>query len=113
MRDEFNEDVKRTVAERARYLCSRPSCRAFTSGPRMDSTKSLNVGVAAHITAASPGGPRYDAALTPEERRHVDNAIWLCQTCGKLVDNDEGRFTKNEMVKFFRTRPPRYFLHSF
>jgi HEAT repeat protein len=97
MRDDFNEDVKRTVAERAQYRCSRPSCRAFTSGPQVDSTKSLNVGVAAHITAASPSGPRYDATLSSEERRHIDNAIWLCQTCGKLVDNDEGRFTENDL----------------
>ncbi len=103
MRDDFNEDVKRTVAERAGYRCSRPSCRAFTSGPRIDSTKSLNVGVAAHITAASPGGPRYDAALSPEERRHVDNAIWLCQTCGKLIDNDEDRFTKNDLRQWKAT----------
>lgn len=97
MRDDFNEEVKRTVAERAGYRCSRPPCRALTSGPRVDSTKSLNVGVAAHITAASPRGPRYDAALSPEERRHADNAIWLCQTCGKLIDNDENRFTTNDI----------------
>lgn len=42
--------------------------------------------------AASPGGPRYDAALSSEERSGPENAIWLCQTCAKLVDNDPGRF---------------------
>jgi hypothetical protein len=57
----------------------------------------LNAGVAAHITAASPGGPRYDPTLTPEERRHPRNAIWLCQTCGKLIDNDQTKFTEEEL----------------
>src|ERR671929_1108213 len=99
MRDEFNEDVKRIVAARAGYHCSNPSCRTLTSGPQVDPSKSLNVGVAAHITAASPGGPRYDAALSPEERRYVNNAIWLCQTCGKLVDNDDKRFTASDLCK--------------
>lgn len=45
------------------------------------------------MTAASPGGPRYDPALTPEQRRAVENGIWLCQTCGKLVDSDEQRYS--------------------
>lgn len=52
----------------------------------------MNVGVAAHITAASPGGKRYDVSLSTEQRRHANNAIWLCQYCAKLVDNDEVRF---------------------
>jgi hypothetical protein len=97
MRDDFSEDVKRTIAARVNYRCSNPSCRAPTSGPQVDSSKSLNLGVAAHITGASPGGPRYNSALTPEERRHANNAIWLCQSCGKLVDNDEARFTEAEL----------------
>lgn len=97
MRDDFPEDVKRAVAARVGYRCSRPGCRALTTGPQVDPSKALNVGVASHITAASPGGPRYDPALTSEERRHANNAIWLCQNCGKLVDNDQIRFTEGEL----------------
>jgi hypothetical protein len=48
----------------------------------------VNIGVAAHITAASPGGPRYDLHLTPVERAGHENGIWLCQNCAKLIDND-------------------------
>jgi hypothetical protein len=53
----------------------------------------INVGVAAHITSASPNGPRYDASLTPEQRSCAANGVWCCQTCGKLVDNDESRYS--------------------
>ena len=53
----------------------------------------VNVGAAAHITAAAPGGARYDAALKPEQRSHILNAIWLCQNCAKLIDNDPSRYT--------------------
>lgn len=52
-----------------------------------------NVGVAAHITAAARGGPRYDPTQTPEERRSVDNALWVCQKHAKEIDDDERRFT--------------------
>lgn len=92
MRDEFTEEVKRTIANRVGNLCSNPDCRALTSGPQDDPSKALNVGVAAHITSAAPGGPRYDLALSSEGRRHADNAIWLCQNCAKLVDNDPSQF---------------------
>jgi HEAT repeat protein len=100
MRDEFSEKVKRIVAARTGHRCSRPSCGALTSGPQVDPAKSLNIGVAAHITAASPGGPRYDAALSQEDRCDIKNAIWLCQTCGKLVDNDENGFTADDLQQW-------------
>lgn len=92
MRDEFTATVRRTSAERVGLRCSNPKCMAPTSGPQLDPQSSVNVGVAAHITAAAPGGPRYDATLTPEQRAAIDNAIWLCQTCSRLVDIDPGRF---------------------
>ena len=92
IRDDFPEDVKRVLANRADNICSSPRCGATTSGPQEDPTKALNVGVAAHITAASPGGARYDDSLTPEQRKDARNGIWLCQNCAKLVDNDEVQF---------------------
>jgi hypothetical protein len=94
MRDDFTDEVKRILAARTGNACSNPDCRAVTSGPQNDSTKALNVGVAAHITAAAEGGERYNPALSSQERRHPDNGIWLCQTCAKLVDNDSSRFTE-------------------
>lgn len=93
MRDDFLADVKDTLAKRAGVKCSNPNCRRQTSGPQVHPEKSVNIGVAAHIHAASPGGARYDPFMTPETRRSIENGIWLCQVCAKLVDNDESRYT--------------------
>lgn len=94
MREEFPDSIKHIVARRVNYLCSRPNCGAPTSGPQLDPSRCLNLGVAAHITAASALGPRYNIGLTSAQRKGADNAIWLCQNCAKLVDNDEVRFTE-------------------
>jgi hypothetical protein len=94
MRDDFPKRVKWVTAQRTGSHCSRPGCGALTSGPQDDPGGSVNVGVAAHITAASPGGPRYNPSLSPEDRGGPQNAIWLCQTCAKLVDDDPERFTE-------------------
>ncbi|MDA8019302.1 MAG: hypothetical protein MPN21_17820 [Thermoanaerobaculia bacterium] len=53
----------------------------------------MNIGVAAHITAASERGPRYEPSLSSEERRDLENGIWLCQNCGKLIDSDISRYS--------------------
>jgi hypothetical protein len=53
----------------------------------------VNIGVASHITAASQGGPRFDPNMSSEKRQSINNGIWLCQLCAKLIDNDESRFT--------------------
>ncbi len=102
MRDDFAEQVKRTLAARVGNLCSNPDCQALTSGPQDDPTKVLNVGVAAHISAASVGGPRYNPSLTPEQRCHLNNGIWLCQNCAKLIDDDLLQFTE-ELLRAWKT----------
>lgn len=45
-----------------------------------------NVAKIAHITAASPGGPRYDESMEPEERRSESNLILLCGDHHDAVD---------------------------
>lgn len=93
-RDDFRLPIVRLLAQRAGHRCSNPGCRRDTSGPSSIAEKGVNIGVASHITAASAGGPRFDVTLTSAERSAAGNGIWLCQACGKLIDSDEVRFTK-------------------
>ncbi len=62
-----------------------------------------NVGVAAHITAASPGGPRYDETLTSDGRSDISNGIWLCQIHAKLIDDDELAFPASTLKAWKET----------
>jgi tetratricopeptide (TPR) repeat protein len=98
VRDDFDFKTKDTLARRVAYRCSNPSCQKTTSGPQVDPKKSVNIGVAAHITAASPGGKRYDSNLSSQERRSITNGIWLCQNCAKLVDDDEKRYPVETLI---------------
>jgi hypothetical protein len=91
-RDDFSAATIRTLAARVGYRCSNPTCGRQTSGPAIDETKAINVGEAAHITAAARGGKRYDASLTHEQRRAESNGIWLCRFCARLIDTDEQLF---------------------
>ena len=97
VRDDFGEDTKRILAQRVGGQCSNPTCRAKTSGPQVNPAKALNVGVAAHITGASPEGPRYREDFDSDARKHPSNGIWLCQNCAKLVDNDEEQFPETTL----------------
>ncbi|MFH2135072.1 MAG: hypothetical protein ABII81_07820 [Pseudomonadota bacterium] len=87
-RDDFTRATKEALAKRVALRCSNPACKASTSGPHSESIKAINLGVAAHITAAAPGGARYDPNLTAKQRASIENAIWLCQNCAKLIDTD-------------------------
>jgi len=92
-RDDFSLSTRTLLAKRAGYICSRPSCRANTVGPSRESPEAVaSIGVAAHICAAAPGGPRWDANMSSNERRSPANGIWLCASDATLVDRDTVRF---------------------
>lgn len=93
MRDEFTQETKDLLANRVGWKCSNPKCRKGTRGANTEKSKYVNIGVAAHICAASVGGPRYDYDMTSEERRSAENGIWLCQSCSKLIDSDVKKYT--------------------
>lgn len=103
MRDDFTKKTVDLLAKRAGFLCSNPDCNILTVGAAPTADKSMIVGVAAHITAAAPGGPRYDPTLTPEQRRHHSNGVWLCETHGKAVDSDAEHFTVEMLRKWRQT----------
>jgi hypothetical protein len=88
-RDEFSQATARLIASRAAYVCSKPGCRKPTTAAGTSANEAVSIGVAAHICAAAPGGPRYDATQTPKERCSEANGIWLCQDHARLVDVDD------------------------
>lgn len=101
-RDNFSSSIKEVLAKRAGQRCSNPECRAITSGPHNDDQKAINLGVAAHMTAAAPGGPRCNLKLSAEERADISNGIWLCRYCATLVDSDTTRFSEAVLTMWKR-----------
>jgi hypothetical protein len=102
MRDDFTTRQKEVLGRRAGLRCSNPKCRVTTSGPQNDPERAISVGVAAHISAASPGGPRYDESISSKGRRSLANAIWLCQNCAKLVDDDPSQYSATRLHQWKR-----------
>ena len=98
--DDFSAATKRLIAQRAGYVCAFPNCLAPTSGPAVDDNRAVNVGEAAHITAASENGPRYDATLTSEQRQDADNGIWMCSTHATLIDRDVDRYPTELLLEW-------------
>jgi len=111
-RDDFPARLAPILAARVGNICSNPDCLDVTSYAHTEDDKVVNLGVAAHITAAAPGGPRYDSSLSPEQRKLAQNAIWLCQTCAKLIDNDELRYTV-EILKSWKAKAEKDQRRSF
>lgn len=100
-RDNFRPTTRRSLGLRVRFICSRPACKAPTVCASSEGPEAtIDVGVAAHICAAAPGGPRYDSSMTPEERRGIENGIWLCQTCASLIDRDDDRFQIDTLLQW-------------
>ncbi len=89
-RADFTNKTKEIVAARSGYRCSFPGCDLITIGPGAGPDETTSIGVAAHIFAASLGGPRGTGGLTEEELTKVGNAIWLCSRHARLVDNNRG-----------------------
>lgn len=99
-RDDFTKKTVELLAKRVAYLCSNPKCRTVTIGANKHPGKSTTIGIAAHITAAAIGGPRYDDSLNQEQRRHIDNGIWLCSNCATMIDKDTSLYTPDSIRKW-------------
>lgn len=96
-RDEFSKPIKSLVGERASFHCSR--CKLSTLSAALNNeNKASKIGIVAHITAASELGPRFDEAISTDERISASNAIYLCENCASLIDKNDGvDFTVSEI----------------
>lgn len=102
-RDDFPAKIKTALAHRAGYVCSFPGCGRHTSGPSDESESAYSsIGIAAHISAAAPGGPRYDSEMSSDERKNINNAIWLCSNHSIKIDRDYVQYTKEILIDMKR-----------
>lgn len=79
---------ERVVTQRSHNSCAYPGCGVALVVDAVavgDTAKS--VGKIAHIRAASPGGPRYDATMTDAQRASAENLIFLCGTHHDVIDH--------------------------
>jgi hypothetical protein len=109
VRDDFTKQTIADIAKGVGYRCSNPDCTRPTVAANAAQDGIITIGVAAHVCAASPGGPRFNAAQTPEARRGRDNGLWLCQNCGRLIDADPQRFTVEVLTGWKHTAQSRAF----
>lgn len=91
-RDEFTETTKRKLSGRVAYMCSNPLCRRLTAKRCADTDGVVHSGMASHIHAAAPGGPRSDPSMTASQRKSPQNGIWLCNICGHEVDRNRAKY---------------------
>lgn len=98
LRDNFSADTKRQLASSVGSICS--ICGQATHGPNDNFTGSINNGIAAHITAAAPGGPRYDENMSESERKSFSNGIWACPTHASLIDKLPLEFSVGDLQGF-------------
>jgi len=100
-RDDFSPATKDLIAKRSGYVCAYPGCRRMTIAGSDNRKSGLTMtGVAAHITAASKHGPRYDPKMSPEERKSETNGIWTCQIHGKFIDDNPSRCNIDEIRRW-------------
>ena len=105
IRDDFTSNDKDILAKAAKLKCSNPDCRILTISAKSDDhNKITNIGVAAHITAASKGGPRYDKSLSSKDRASISNGIWLCSNCATLIDREPQKYTVELLKKWKEER---------
>lgn len=98
-RDNFSKKTIDLLKDRVGGHCSNPDCGCETTGPS-DGDGITNLGIACHICAAAPGGPRYDSSQTVLERKNYSNGIWLCSICSKLIDDNPLIYSREVLNKW-------------
>jgi hypothetical protein len=62
--------------------------------------KATIVGVAAHFTAASPGGPKIQWSFNKEQKKDIENGNWLSVNCSTLIDKGHFLLQLNHFIKY-------------
>lgn len=87
-RDRVPHAQEKVVISRSGNKCAYPNCGIdLTIDPQSAGDQPKATGKVAHITAASPGGPRYDASMPSKQRSSAGNLIYLCGPHHDAIDS--------------------------
>lgn len=99
----------RKIAELAGYICTNPECSNLTIAPsKLLPGKSIKIGEAAHINGNKPTSARFDETLSENYIKSIENGIWLCRNCHKIVDSNKGKDCTIELLKKWKTKHNEY-----
>lgn len=99
--DYFSPATKDLLAKRSGYICAYPGCKRMTVAGSKDRQSGITLtGIAAHITAASERGPRYDPSMNHDERASERNGIWTCQIHGKFIDDNPSKCSVEQLRRW-------------
>ncbi|MGO1475362.1 MAG: HNH endonuclease signature motif containing protein [Psychrobacter sp.] len=99
----FAPSTIRLLRDRVASLCSNPDCRKSTIAASLETNdKTTIIGEAAHIKAASSGagGARFDDNMSYDERRSIDNGIWLCKNCHRMIDREPIKYSVENLKRW-------------
>lgn len=90
---EFSERVRQEIFRDAGYICANPDCRSHLHVHDSYSGRTIFLGEAGHIYAASAGGPRYDENQPESFIISRENGLCLCKPCHFQVDQLKSTYT--------------------
>lgn len=103
----FLKSTRKILAGNAGHMCSFYDCGKPTIGPEIKGDGTVGakgIAVAAHIYAASPGGPRPPVGLTDKEIRAESNGIWLCPDDALKVDTFQFEYPAELLLQMKQVR---------
>ncbi|TCS35580.1 hypothetical protein EDC30_11048 [Paucimonas lemoignei] len=105
---EFSKSVKSTLAHRAAYVCANPDCRCLTLSLVGDDAERVSYRGRAVAICGPEGGPRYLAGMSSNQRKAIDNAIFLCSKCAELTSRNKGAHYPAELLREWKEQHKRW-----
>lgn len=89
----ITESTIKRLCAKSSNKCAMPKCSAKLV------VGDVFIGEIAHIKARNKKGPRYDAALSAEDKDSLSNLVLLCPTCHTLVDKSPQTYSVDLLME--------------
>ncbi|RJG02717.1 hypothetical protein [Noviherbaspirillum sedimenti] len=105
---DFSKSVKSALAQRAAYICANPDCRCLTLTLAGDDVSKVAYRGRAVAVCGADGGPRHDAGMNGNQRKAIDNAIFLCTKCAEITSRNKGAHYPATVLRDWKEQHKRW-----